>query len=211
MCPDDSTVSSCTETAGGWGRRGGESFLYQPLKRTNSKLDSNSHHTTHMKEELKREMAITLMSRGSAQNSFSFSLPRFPPGITQLNFGMLVLGYSPPPSSRSTDLAKINPTYKSSTCPVLLFSGNAWGEYRSVSINLSSQTQINEWSRSERGIMALFRYPPRIYSSPQPSHISFILYLANACYSSLKCKKDTICFYRGNALFAFIHAGGFAY
>lgn len=120
------------------------------MKRTNHRLDNNSHHTTHMKGESKREMAIKLMSRGPlAQNSFSFSLLYFPPGIPQRNLGMLVLGYIPP-------FAKINSTYKSSTCPVLLFSGNAWGEYRSVSINFSSKTQIDEWSRRERGIIPMW-------------------------------------------------------
>lgn len=103
---------------------------------------------------------------------------------------MLVQGYVSPAIPRSSDLAKINHTYKSSTCPVLLFSGNAWGEYRSVSINWSSETQINEWSRSERGIVALFTHTPRIYSSPHSCHIFFILHLVKACCRSVKCKLE---------------------
>lgn len=72
--------------------------------------------------------------------------------MPQLNLGMQVLRCSPPLLlfPVSSNLAKINRTNNRSTCPVLVFSGNAWGEHRSVSINFSSETLINGWSRRER-------------------------------------------------------------
>lgn len=145
------------------------------MKRANHRLDNNSHHSTHMKEESKREMAITLMSRGPVSTKLLFCFTAsFSTGNTTTKLWNVGPGIHSPPIPRSVDPAKINPTYKSSTCPVLLFSGNAWGEFRSVSINFSSQTQLNEWRRRESGIVALFRYAPRIHCSPQPSHIPVV-------------------------------------
>lgn len=106
--------------------------------------------TTHMKEKSKEGgMAITLLSRGPFSRKLHsfFTASSFTGNTTTKPWNV-----EPPPSiPSSSDPAKINPTYKSGTCPVLLSSGNAWGEHRSVSINFSSQIQINEWSRRERG------------------------------------------------------------
>lgn len=193
------------------------------MKRTNRRLDNNSHHTTHMKAQSPREMAITLMSRGSVSTELLFCLTAVfsPLGIPQTKPRNVGPGIRSPPSIPTfSRLAKINPTYKSSTCPVLLFSGNAWGDYRSVSINFSSRTQINEWSRSESGIAALFRHTPGIRRSPTVPLVSLvILRSANARYRSVKCKlKYNIRFLekqpflqRRDVWFSSIHAGDFAY
>lgn len=67
----------------------GQGFLHilkTTMKRTCHRLDSNSHHATCMKAHKSADVPEAWI----AQESFSFSLPCFPPGIPQLNLGMLV-------------------------------------------------------------------------------------------------------------------------
>lgn len=96
------------------------------MKRTNHRLDSNSHHTTHMKEESKGEMAITLISRGPVSTEFLFSFTvSSSTGKTTMKPWNVGPGIHSRRFPRSSDHAKINSTYNSGACPVLLCSGNA--------------------------------------------------------------------------------------
>lgn len=158
------------------------------MERTRHSLDGNSHHARDTKRKKStREMCQLCCSAEalSAQKSlFCLTATRRP-----WNAGPQK---QPPPPPLlfpvSSNLAKINGAYNRSTCPVLVFSGNAWGEHRSVSINLSSETPINGWSRSERDIAAVFTHTQRVCGSPRPSHILCLLRSVEVLCRSVKCK-----------------------